>query len=98
MTSLQSPPYNQTSRRWISLFLFLTIFSLPLHFHAATAVSGQINKECACAQGNRTQLGQLAPPATSEAMVSTLAVLPVIQEVIVAHCEIVQQTRAPPHS
>jgi hypothetical protein len=46
--------------RWISAFLFLSVFALPLHFHAASAVTSQVTKECSCLHGTRTQLGLVA--------------------------------------
>jgi hypothetical protein len=46
--------------RWISAFLFVSVFALPLHFHAASALSSQITKECTCLHGTRTQLGMVA--------------------------------------
>ncbi|HEY3169266.1 MAG TPA: hypothetical protein VGK57_18685, partial [Candidatus Binatia bacterium] len=32
-------------------------FSLPFHFHAASALTSQITKECSCVHGTRTQIG-----------------------------------------
>jgi hypothetical protein len=46
--------------RWISAFLFVSVFALPLHFHAASAVTSQVTKECSCLHGTRTQLGLVA--------------------------------------
>jgi hypothetical protein len=46
--------------RWISAFLFLSVFALPLHFHAASALTSQVTKECSCLHGTRTQLGLVA--------------------------------------
>lgn len=43
----------------IGALLFLTVFLLPLHFHSLT-LAAQVNKECSCYQGGRTQAG-LAP-------------------------------------
>jgi hypothetical protein len=47
-------------RRWISVLLFVAVFSLPLHFHAVSAVTSQITKECNCVHGTRTQIGLTA--------------------------------------
>jgi hypothetical protein len=44
-------------RRWVSVLLFVAVFSLPLHFHAVSAVTSQITKECNCVHGTRTQIG-----------------------------------------
>src|SRR5262245_14548424 len=43
-------------RRWVSAFLFLSVFFLPLHIHVATAAPSHLSKECSCFHGNRTQL------------------------------------------
>jgi hypothetical protein len=45
--------------RWISAIVFVSIFALPLHFHAS-AVTSQVTKECSCLHGTRTQLGLVA--------------------------------------
>jgi hypothetical protein len=45
--------------RWISAFLVLSVFALPLHFHAS-ALTSQVTKECSCLHGTRTQLGLVA--------------------------------------
>lgn len=41
--------------RWLSVFLLLTVFFLPLHFHAVSAAASQITKECSCLHGSRAQ-------------------------------------------
>jgi hypothetical protein len=43
------------SPRWVSVVLLLTVFFLPLHFHASTAISSQLTKECTCLHGTRAQ-------------------------------------------
>jgi len=96
MQPFQPPTTNAVSWRWVSVFLFLTIFFLPLHFHAATAVSAQLNKECSCIQGSRTQLGQIAPPVTNVAIVSTVAILTDFPERFVSRFATTQHSRAPP--
>jgi hypothetical protein len=45
--------------RWISAIVFVSIFALPLHFHASAQTS-QVTKECSCLHGTRTQLGLVA--------------------------------------
>ena len=47
--------------RLVSLLLFLTVFFLPLHFHAVAATA-HVTKECSCIHGTRTEMG-LAPVA-----------------------------------
>ena len=44
-------------RRWISAFLFLSVFFLPLHIHVATAATSHLSKECSCVHGSRTEAG-----------------------------------------
>jgi hypothetical protein len=43
--------------RWFSVLLFVTVFSLPFHFHAASPLTSQLTKECSCVHGTRTQIG-----------------------------------------
>jgi hypothetical protein len=85
----------QCSRRWIGLFLFLTVFFLPLHFHVATA-SAQVSKECACVQGNQTQLGQIEQPLASIKVVPLGLVLPFSKDQVVTFFTRFQLSRAPP--
>jgi hypothetical protein len=40
--------------RAVGVFLLLTVFFLPLHYHPANATS-QIHHECSCLHGARTQ-------------------------------------------
>jgi len=42
--------------RLIGFVLVLAIFFLPLHFHALN-LAPQVNKECSCLSGSRTQAG-----------------------------------------
>jgi hypothetical protein len=60
MNTAQSGMNVVKLRRWISILLFVAVFSLPLHFHAASAVTSQITKECNCVHGTRTQIGLTA--------------------------------------
>ena len=80
MQSIRLPTNTAASWRWISALLFLAVFFLPLHFHLATASTALINKECSCAQGSRTQLGQSAPPPASVPVTSYVTIFPVCQE------------------
>ena len=47
---------NELGHRSIGVLLLLAVFFLPLHYHAATAVTSQISKECSCLYGSRTQV------------------------------------------
>ena len=51
------------ARRWIGAFLFLFVFTLPLHFHPGTE-SSRLSQECSCYYGGRTQLGSAPAPVT----------------------------------
>jgi len=48
--------------RILAIFLFLTIFTLPLHFHART-LAPQITKECSCLLGAKNHIGLATEPA-----------------------------------
>ncbi len=48
--------------RVTAVLLFLTVFFLPLHFHAVTQAA-ELSKECSCVHGLLTQTG----PATAQA-------------------------------
>jgi hypothetical protein len=50
------------SSRIIGALLFVAVFFLPLHFHAAPTAT-EMSTECSCAHGTRTQSG-LAPVST----------------------------------
>ncbi len=47
-------------QRCVGVLLLLTVFFLLFHFHPATASTAQINGECTCLHGTRTQIG-IAP-------------------------------------
>ena len=96
MKSIQFTSACWVGRRWVNVVLLITVFFLPLHFHLATASVAQINKECACVQGSRAQLGQIAPSVASVALVSSAAILTVFQEECISHFASTQHSRAPP--
>ena len=54
------PSGNRRSNlyRCVGAFLFVFVFTLPLHFHPVTA-SAQVTQECSCYYGGRTQLGSI---------------------------------------
>ena len=62
MKPFQPPTTDAVSRRFVGVFLFLAVFCLPLHFHAAVATP-QLAKECSCFHGSRTEAGFAPPPA-----------------------------------
>ncbi len=95
MEPVQRSPHYRSRKRWIGLFLFLTVFFLPLHFHAATA-SAQVTKECACVQGNQTQLGQIEQPLTGVEIAPSGLVLPFVKAQFVTFSTRFQLSRAPP--
>ena len=96
MKSFQPVTSTADSRRWISIFLFLAVFFLPLHFHIATASTALINKECSCVNGSRTQLGQSAPPQASVPATSYVTIFSVRQESFVSRSVSSHACRAPP--
>ena len=49
-------------RRLVSAAILVFVFFLPLHFHFS--FGSQLNKECSCLQGVRTQLAPSADVAT----------------------------------
>lgn len=95
MEPFQRSPHCRSSKRWIGLFLFFTVFFLPLHFHVATA-SAQVTKECACVQGNQTQLGQIEQPLTAVEIASSDSILPLVKIHFVTFFARFQLSRAPP--
>jgi|SRR5580765_7639603 hypothetical protein len=42
--------------RAVGVFLLLAVFFLPLHYHPANATTSQINHQCSCLHGARTQI------------------------------------------
>jgi hypothetical protein len=57
----------------VGVFLLLAVFFLPLHYHPANATTSQINNECTCLHGARTQI---AVNTITAQCVSPLLVLP----------------------
>jgi hypothetical protein len=43
-------------QRAVGVFLLLAVFFLPLHYHPANATNSQINHQCSCLHGARTQI------------------------------------------
>ena len=68
MTSDPCRLKSSDAPRWLSVFLALAVFFLPLHFHAASVNASQVTKECGCLHGTRTQLA-LAVDALQPALV-----------------------------
>lgn len=95
MKLCQSPTTNAISRYWVSVFLFLTIFFLPLHFHAAVTTP-QLAKECSCLHGSRTQAGLAAPPARSVPVVIYQLIEFRSETEFVFHAVSTKASRAPP--
>ena len=95
MQSLQPPTTDAVRRRWVSVFLFLTIFFLPLHFHAAVT-SPQLAKECSCLHGSRTEAGLAAPPAKCVPVVTYQLIEFRSKTEFVFHAVSSKASRAPP--
>jgi hypothetical protein len=60
-------------QRAVGVFLLLAVFFLPLHYHPANATTSQINHQCSCLHGARTQI---AVNTTTPQWLSPLLVFP----------------------
>lgn len=83
------------SRRWVSVFLFLTIFFLPLHFHVAVKTP-QLAKECSCIHGSRTQTGLAAPPVKWLPAITCQLIEICSKTEFIFHAVSTKASRAPP--
>ena len=95
MKLCRPPTTDAVSRRWVSIFLFLAVFFLPLHFHAAVTTP-QLAKECSCFHGSRTQAGVAAPPARSVPVVTYQLIEFCFQTELVLQAIPIKAGRAPP--
>ena len=95
MQPFQPPTANAISRRWVGVFLFLTIFFLPLHFHVAVTTP-QLAKECSCIHGSRTEAGLAAPPAGCVPVVAYQLIEFCSETEFVFHAVSSKASRAPP--
>lgn len=84
------------SPRWLSAVLLLTVFFLPLHFHAATASASQITKECTCLKGTRTQVDLSDAAPYCAPTVAQYAVIRVLQDQFDSQFVRQPSSRAPP--
>ncbi|MGE5216917.1 MAG: hypothetical protein ACM3SP_07945 [Chloroflexota bacterium] len=82
--------------RWVTAVLLLTVFFLPLHFHAVTAAASQLTKECTCLQGTRTQvdLSDTAPACVPT--IAYYAVMGVLQDQFDSQSVRQPSSRGPP--
>ena len=81
--------------RAVGAVLFLCVFLLPLHLHAYTATP-ELQKECSCLHGSRTQLGSLPGVAPAAPLLWTSAVV-AKEPVLYFACSFELRTiRAPP--
>jgi hypothetical protein len=85
------------ARHWISVFLLIAVFFLPLHFHAISAAS-QVAKECNCLHGSRTQAGLASAPSASIPLLTRGEVALVAQVDCDNHLPSLPSSRAPPPS
>lgn len=86
-----------SAHRLAGAFLLLTVFFLPLHLHFFTQTV-QINDQCSCYYGGRTQVG-LAPPLAALFPVSETSFL--VAGRTTAPVEVIvesESARAPPYS
>lgn len=93
-----APSRLETARtpRWLSVFLALAVFFLPLHFHVTSAVASQVTKECSCLQGNRTQLILSVAPVTCAPVPTVCAVEMAAQVEFEFYSLRIPFSRAPP--
>jgi hypothetical protein len=59
-------------RRLVSALALIFVFFLPLHFHLS--LGAQLNKECSCLQGARTQL---APSTVVQTIIPHFTAVPI---------------------
>jgi hypothetical protein len=95
MKPFQPPTTDVVSRRFVGVFLFLAVFCLPLHFHAAVATP-QLAKECSCIHGSRTEAGLTAPPAKWLPAVTYQLIEFCYETEFVFHAISTKASRAPP--
>ena len=84
--------------RWLSVFLLLTVFFLPLHFHAVSAAASQVTKECSCLHGSRTHAGLTSAPSHCVPLIAVSEVELAAQDDFGSHSIRIPSSRAPPHS
>jgi hypothetical protein len=96
MSSDPSSLKNARTQRWLSVFLALAVFFLPLHFHVTSAIASQVTKECSCFHGNRTQLSLTAAPVIGAPVMAVCAVERDTQVEIESHSVRIPSSRAPP--
>lgn len=97
MRGVQVPIGSAKGRRFIGFFLFLALFFLPLHFHAAVTTP-QLAKECSCVHGSRTDAGLTTAPAKPVPLVNDQLVQLVSQSKSASHLISSHFSRAPPLS
>ena len=98
MNAERSRSTTARARRWLSAFILLTVFFLPLHFHMVSAAVSQVGKECNCLHGSRTQAGLASAPSVFIPLVPLETVALVAQVDCDMHLERVPSSRAPPLS
>ena len=82
--------------RWFSVCLLLTVFFLPLHFHAISPIASQLTKECICLHGSKTQ-ANLTSDAGACASVTVVGVVALVTQVEFASESVrIPSSRAPP--
>lgn len=95
MNPVRLPLDALKGRRFVGVFLFLAVFFLPLHFHAAL-VTPQLAKECSCFHGSRTEAGLAPPPARCVPVVAYQAIEFCSETEFVFHAVSTKASRAPP--
>ena len=98
MNAERSRLITERAPRWLSVFLLLTVFFLPLHFHAVSAAASQVTKECSCLHGSRAQAELASAPSIAVPLPVLGVVEPVEQFDFGSHSIRLPSTRAPPFS
>ena len=95
MSHVREPLTNLQGRRFVGLFLFVAVFFLPLHFHAALAVP-HVVKECSCLHGSRTDAGIAPLPALALPVVDHWPLEFIAHSEFAFHAISSKASRAPP--
>jgi hypothetical protein len=98
MNAERSRPTTGCAPRWLSVFLLLTVFFLPLHFHVVSAAASQVTKECSCLHGSRTHAGLTSATSLAVPLIAVSELALVAQVNSGNHSIRIPSSRAPPHT
>jgi hypothetical protein len=98
MNAERSRLLTERAPRWLSVFLLLTVFFLPLHFHAVSAAASQVTKECSCLHGSRTHADLSGATSIALPLLAVSEVELAAQVDSGSHSIRIPSSRAPPFS